>query len=323
MDRLVVVDADTLLYSTAAASEQRSIEVLHKPSGICKSFANRTEFKKLMKEKGKEITDDYELTEKQEPEPVEHCLYSIKVQAENIIERYAFDTVVFVAGDDANFRLDLPLPSKYKSNRSATIRPVHLKEAHKYFANKYKSLKGFSHEADDLSHILAHQGIAEGREVIVLSPDKDSRGFIGVKLGKYDTEESNLVLVQDMHEVQHSKEKGTKSYGVPWLCIQALIGDPSDFYKPTQLAGVKYGEVSAYKDLKDCKTPKECLEVVVRKYREWYPEDFVYTAWNGEQVESNWKHMLQLYWSCLKMKEKEDDPLSAEEFFSKYGVGLE
>lgn len=323
MDRLVVVDADTLLYSTAAASEQRTVEVLHKPTGICKSFSNRTEFKNLMKERGKEITEDYIISDKQEPEPVEHCLYSIKVQAENIIERYTFDTVVFIAGDNANFRLDLPLPSRYKSNRSGTLRPVHLKEAHQYFSNKYKSMKGDFFEADDLVNIVANKGLAEGREVIVLSPDKDSNQFIGVKLGKYDTEEQDLVLIQEMHPVVNTKEKGTKSFGVPWLCIQALVGDTADFYKPTQLAGIKYGEISAYKDLKDCRTPKECLEVVVRKYKEWYPEDFVYTAWNGEQVKSNWKHMLQLYWSCLKMKTSEDDPLSAEEFFSNYGVDLE
>ena len=51
---LVAVDCDTLLYASTAACEERSIEVLHEPTGKTKEFKNRTEFKELMKSREKE-----------------------------------------------------------------------------------------------------------------------------------------------------------------------------------------------------------------------------------------------------------------------------
>ena len=45
---LVAVDCDTLLYASTAACEERSIEVLHEPTGKTKEFKNRTEFKELI-----------------------------------------------------------------------------------------------------------------------------------------------------------------------------------------------------------------------------------------------------------------------------------
>ena len=109
-----------------------------------------------------------------------------------------------------------------------------------------------------------------------------------------------------------------KQYG-----LQMLVGDSVDGFKPTELCGVKFGEKSAMKLLEPCKTEKEVLEVVVSKYKEWYPESFEYTAWNGDRVESDWKHMLNLYHCCCRMKETKDDPLIAYDFYKRYGVTLE
>lgn len=321
MNKIVIVDSDTLLYSAAAVSEARTIEVLHEPTGLTKEFKTRTEFKDLMKSKDKEITPDYKITDRQTPEPVEHCLHLVKSSAEQILSKYDFCDVAFVAGDVDNFRLDLPLPTRYKSNRVSMIRPIWLKEAHEYFRNKYGAKKAKGYEADDLVSILANDAIKNGDQAILLSKDKDSRQTIGAYLGDYSTPEEEMVYIRDFHPVT-SEENGTKSYGVPWICIQLLVGDSTDCYKPTELTVFKYGEVSAYKDLKDCTTPQECLLKVVDKYKLWYPEPFEYTAWDGKVHEADWKKMLQLYFSCVKMKTSEDDDLNAEAFFSKYGVDL-
>lgn len=323
MDRLILVDSDTLLFSSASVAETRSIEVLHEPTGSKKEFTNRTEFKELMKSKGKEITQDYKITDKQTPEPVENCLHLIKSSAESILERYPFDEVIFLAGDENNFRLQLPLPNaQYKANRKNMIRPYWLKEAHEYFRKKYNARKAISYETDDLLSILANDGIKQDREVIILVPDKDARQTIGAKIGNYGTPEHDLVHIKDFHEVSLENSKA-KSYGVPWICLQVCLGDMTDGFKPTQLAGVKYGDVSVYKDFKDCKSPQESLLKVIEKYKSWYPIEFEYKDWRGNVHEADWKSMLSLFWKCAKMKTSEDDQLIAEEFFSKYGVDLD
>ena len=69
MKKVIILDGDSVAYKCAAAAEQRSIDVLHKPTGKSKVFKHRTEFKKSMLERGKEITADYEVTDVQESEP--------------------------------------------------------------------------------------------------------------------------------------------------------------------------------------------------------------------------------------------------------------
>ena len=317
---LVVVDSDTLIYSAAAVTEKRFIDVLHKPTGIVKSFTNRTEFKQLMKSKDKEITEDYNITDRQEPEDIANCLALIKHSANAILERYQFEDVIFVAGDEDNFRLDLQLPTRYKDFRKDTLRPLHLKEAHSYFRHKFKARKAKFHECDDEVLLLATEA-SKSRQAILLSEDKDSRQAIGVHIGGYSAGYDDLVFVQDMHEMKLVDSK-FKSYGVPWIAYQCTVGDSSDGYKPTKLAGAKYGDSGAYKDFKDCKNPAEVLEKLKQKYKQWYREKFYYTAWDGSEHEADWKSMLQLYYSCARMKRSQDDDLNVEKFFNEYGVQL-
>ena len=121
-----------------------------------------------------------------------------------------------------------------------------------------------------------------------------------------------------IQEVEKGKVRanGMKQYGP-----QMLVGDSVDGFKPTELCRVKFGEKSAMKLLEPCKTEKEVLEVVVSKYKEWYPESFEYTAWNGDRVESDWKHILNIYHCCCRMKETKDDPLIAYDFYKRIVTG--
>lgn len=319
---LVVVDADTMLFSAASVSETKSIEVTNS-KGITKAFKNRTAFKDFMKSKGWPITEEHKITDKQEAEPTEHCLQIVKQGIEGILEMYKDCEVILCAGDNDNFRLNLPLPYRYKSNREDTLRPINLSDAHSYARGKYKARRAFGYETDDHVIILASKGLKEGREVILLSPDKDARACIGVKLGGYKTPRSELVLVPEYAEVEMLKGE-PKSYGIPWIATQLLRGDPVDCYKPTDLLpeGFKYGAMSVYKDLKDCKSPQESLLKVVEKYKEWYPDTFSYTAWDGTEHEVTWQDVLRLYYKCVKMKTSEDDPLLADELFGQYGIDL-
>jgi len=317
----VFVDSDTLLFSAAAVAEQRSIEVTHDSTGITKAFKTRTEFKDLMKSKGKS-TEGYSIQDVQTEEPVENCLQIVKGTANKILTNFDFCDVTFIAGDFNNFRLELPLPSKYKGSREGTLRPVHLKAAHSYFQQQYKSVRAMNKEADDEIAVLAYKALMEGYDAVILSPDKDARQFDGIKIGDYDSAPDTLVLVKETHEVKLSEDKKVKTYGIPWLAYQWLVGDPSDCYKPTELAKVKYGDVSAYKELVNLNTPKEILELVVSKYKQWYPDKFEYTDWNGQQHEADYITMLDLYYRCARMMRSKDDSLDFRLLLDKYGVSV-
>ena len=78
MKKILILDGDSVAYRCASAAEERSIDVLHKPTGKSKVFKHRTEFKKFMLERGKEITDDYEVHDKQESEPLEYVIVTGK-----------------------------------------------------------------------------------------------------------------------------------------------------------------------------------------------------------------------------------------------------
>ena len=302
----VAVDADTLLYSAVAACESRSIDVLHRPTGIVKSFSNRTEFKSSMKEREKPITDDFIIQDVQTPEPVENALHLIKTRAERILDNFSDCEVVFCAGDTDNFRMQLPYPTRYKANRDGTLRPIHLKEAHKYFKKKYKSVQAKGWEVDDESALLAYEALAQGRDAILISMDGDSRQFDGLRLGNYSSDFDSCQTLEFMPEMKWT-DGYFDSYGLPWLAMQCAVGDQTDGLNPTYIAGKRYGEKGFYNDFHKLKTPEEIIQKLIEKYQLWYPTEFKYTAWNGDEIKADWKFMLELYWKGTTMKRKRDE----------------
>lgn len=316
----VSVDCDTLVFSSAAAVESRTIEVIHKPTSKSKRFQNRTEFKEVMKARGKEITEDYIIKDIQEAEDVSHALKLVKNAVEQIYDNFSGYEVVLSATAENNFRGLLPYPTKYKVNRAAMLRPLFLKDAQNYLLSKYKARKAVGYEVDDYTAILAYDALAQGRDAFLLSPDGDSRQFDGLKLGKYNSKPSDCIPIQFMHCVEWN-EKGFQSYGFPWMTMQHLTGDVSDGLKPTYLCKARYGEKGCYNDLKSLKSPEEFVKLTIKKYREWYPEPFEYTDWQGNTILSNWKSMLELYWMGTTMVRKEGELPNYWKFLEQKGIG--
>ena len=321
--KLVVVDADTLVFRSAAVSEERKVNVKHLPSGRERIYKNRTEFKSAMKEKNFEIKpEDFEYEDIQEEQPIEYCLHTIKMQTDAILERFKDSYVVFVAGDSNNFRLDLQLPKRYKSNRDSMLRPVHLAKAKEYFIDKYKAVSADGYEADDLTMILAYEGLKAGKDSYLLSPDKDAQQAIGLKLWDYTKPDSEVITIKEWHPAQLNDKKEFKSYGIPWICFQWINGDLSDGFSAKALAGKKIGDVGFYDMFKDCKSPRDNLQIVVNWFKESFGESFNYTDWQGNLVETDWKGVMNLYYKCCKMKSYENDSLDCFELLNRYGVSV-
>ena len=319
---VVVVDADTLIYQAAAVNEERTISVTHEPTGIVKSFNTRTEFKKTMKEKQKEITADYVICDVQTPKDLSCTLHSIDLSINKLEAKFPFADFIYCAGDENNFRLDLPLPKRYKSGRDTTLRPKLLKAAHLYFDKKYKPQKASGYEVDDLSAILAYDYLHKGKNVLLAVPDKDANQFVGLKLFDYTQPDKNIIEVKHWHNVELDLNRHFKSYGVPWLCYQWINGDLSDGFSAKGLAGVKIGDVGLHDLFKSCKSPKDNLYIVVNWFKESFGDSFIYNDWNGNEITTNWKDIMGLYYKCCRMKCREDDPLDYNEILERYGVSL-
>lgn len=321
---IALIDLDTPVYKAAAATEERGIIVTHSPTGIQKNFSTRTEFKDLLKGKGKfDKLDEYKIEDTQEAEPVEHAYHILNNHIKFILDSFWCDEVIYMISGKKNFRNDLPLPTKYKSNRSTTIKPLLLKQVQMYAWKKYKAIVSDNDECDDMQIYMGYEILKRGGIPVVVSIDKDSKAYSGLSLFNPDKPDQGVRVIPDLGSIWEDEKGKVRALGMKQYGLQMLIGDRIDGFSPTELCGVRFGEKAALKLLGPCKTEKEVLEVVVSKFQEWYPETFEYTAWNGKKIQSDWKHMLNLYHCCCRMKETRDDPLIAYDFYKRYGVILE
>ena len=322
MKKILILDGDSVAYRCASAAEERSIDVLHKPTGKSKVFKHRTEFKKSMLERGKEITDDYEVHDKQESEPLEYVLSTIKNHVKRITDYVEPDELIIYAGEQFNFRYDLPLPKPYKGNRSGNLRPLHLSKAKEFVRNKYKGSEAVGFEVDDACCIAAYDALRNGDKPIMYRYEKDQDSFNGITLLLDTAMGFEEKVVPNVGSLSYNKST-VKGDGLMFLAWQWICYDDSDHYCAYDLSQVKFGGKAGYDVLKDCKTEQEILLAVKQQFQTFYPDKFEYTCHKGEKHEADWKSMMDLYFRCARMLRKKDDPLDYRLLLDEYGVVIE
>lgn len=319
---IAIYDADSLAFRASAVVDNRSVEVKHLPSGRTKIFKTRTEFKDMLLDKGMEFkAEHYEFTDKQDAEPLVNVCKILKNQINSINSALCADEYLMCLSGKENFRDSLSLPSKYKGQRDGLMRPVHLKAAKTYLWRNHPSLLANNREADDDLIIKGYDYLNKGYIPILVSVDKDAYSASGLTLYDFTADNPKPELVPDFGSLWDTGKKIT-GRGFVWLMFQMVNGDIADHWKPSEIAGKKYGEKSAYKLLKDCKTEHTALTKVVNQYKEWYPESFDYVDWTGKKCRADYKDMFQLYFKCARMMQHENDDLNAAKFCYKYGVVL-
>lgn len=315
-ETVLLIDGDIIAYRMSAAVDTRSVLVTHLPTKKQKVFKHRTEFKKLLERKGKlESIDEYSIDDMIEFEDVSHCLRNIKLKLKQLKVMTGADrTEIYISGDK-NFRLDLDLPTKYKGNRDGSYRPTHLNESKEYLVSVHGAVKAYEIEADDILSVRAYEEIDKGNRAIIASVDKDTLQAEGIGFLDWTQEEPEVYWISpDTLGAVWDTGKKITGHGLKFLAYQILCGDPVDGYKPTQLSKSKYGGKTAVKDLKDLKTKEEVAALVVKRYKEFYPEEFEYVAWNGKVIKSSWEHMLDIYFRCAYMKRSWDDESDWKKF---------
>lgn len=318
MKRISIIDGDLIAYRCAAAAEERSIKVKHLPTGIEKSFKTRTEFKERMQERGKEITGDYQIEDHQEPESPYFCFRVIRQVLEKIKRLTNSDELEIWCTDADNFRLELPLPSKYKGNRDDMIRPLLLKDAQEYLKRSHGAKQAQGMEVDDMIIIRAYEEQSKGNYSILPIWEKDTTQACGLVL--YTEETDEFTVLPELGYLEFHKTKGVKGSGLKFLCFQWIFGDNSDHYKASDLAEERFGAKSAFDLLEPLQSPKECIELVISKFKQWYPESFEYKDWQGNTIKADWKFLLDLYFKCCYMKRSKDDPSDYNQLLRLYDV---
>jgi len=324
--RILIIDGDFLAHRAAAIGETRTVEVKHIKSGRTKEFETRTAFKKFLLEKNVPyVESDYEYKDKQYPKESYIVEKIIKNTIQNLNNfTWADHTEVHLGASGQTFRNYLMLPSKYKDNRAAMIRPVHLTFAKELLSRKHNAKTYDGYESDDTISIRAYEESAKGNYPIIATIDKDAYQAQGIAILDWYKEPWKIVDISSLGELYKDSKDKVRGSGLLFLCYQILCGDVTDTYKPYELSNLTYGSARAYKALVNCKTEKDALESVISEYKRMYPKTFSYVAHNQQTVyNADWEFILQLYFKCAYMKRSWNDGCNFWTYAKQYGIEKE
>lgn len=323
MSITAVIDGDLLLYKVGFAAEKRTVKAVHS-SGDVEEHKTRTALKKSLEGSSRSY-DEYTIEDVQTPEPVENALHSVKVMVERLKKECNADKIEIYLGKGESFRTYFDLPYKYKGQRS-DIKPIHKDAIADYLVNKYKAQYVEHIEADDKVCMRGYDGWkSKGRETtIVCSTDKDATHGPCI-LYNWDKME-HPTPIQGLGSLSINNKSKVSGHGRSFMYFQWVWSDPVDHYAAADIANVKWGEMGAYKLLKDCKTDKDYVEAVLKKFKGWYDApggSLSYTTWRGDVVEKTWIEIAQMYLDCCRMLRWEGDVVTIEQMCNNLKIDLE
>lgn len=317
---VAVIDGDEIAFIVASACEKRTIKITNCLNDVSTVFKTRTEFKNFTK--GLEIPEElFTIEDVQTADDLPAALHTVKVILDNIKEAcQATEIEIYLSGAD-NFRDSIPLPSKYKSNRKDTIKPLLLKDIRAYLVRKGAKIVN-GQEVDDVVSHRMWDGYKAKTKIIGVTQDKDACGSAGWLYNRDKMEAPEFIDGKDVGQLHIDAKNKVRGTGRKWGYLQWLIGDPTDGYNPCEICKVKYGEKSAFKLLDPLTTDKECIQAIYDQYKAWYPAEVQYTAWDGTEVVTDAIGIMQMYMDCYRMRRWKDDVVNVSELLTKLGTKL-
>jgi hypothetical protein len=345
MGDIAVIDGNLLAYVAASAGEKRTVIATHNKSGNEKEFEGKRAFKEFLVEKNAESGEDtfkvtdFTITEKQHAPDVRTTLHVVKEMINGILNACKTDKFeIYLDHEDDTFRSEVVATvQKYKGNRVGKLKPVNLQAAFEYLILHKgaqvvtETHRGYPIEADDKVNMRKWEGYIANKNgvkdrVISVTFDKDDLGNPGWSYDFRKDGDGNPLMKEPVfidglgYLNYREKNRDCKGRGRKFLYYQVLDEDTADAYRGRKLSGKRYSAKKAYDDLNPCKTDKECWEVLVRKYKEWYPEPKAYTSWDGKELEATWLSMLQEHWDLARMLRWVGDEVNVVDVLDKLGV---
>lgn len=328
-----VVDADFIAYAVASAGEKRTVIVTHKPSGRQIEVGTRTEWHgdwrkrdggMLAEINAKRTSpfdpDEFEFEDVQTPEPIENVLHSAKTMFTSTYKNAGTEDYIGFLGGSNNFRDDVATIWKYKGDRENLIKPLYLKDVREYLSRKFSLEIVDGYEADDAVVMEAHGR----RDRVVISPDKDTGGNHVMWYNPHKPEQG-IVDCMKLGKLFLDDKGEVRGFGRIFFYYQCASGDRADCYAANSACGKRWGDKSAYKSLVDCKTDKEALIALKEVYQKLYPEPLTIIGWRGDQLDVDWKYVLNENWQLARMIRSVDEienPILATDVMVKMGIEL-
>lgn len=322
--RIVVVDADAVVYRTAAACEKKF--VLARVNGKETKFKNKTALKNYCKDEGL-IYEDIKFKDMISLEPVERCLETLKKSVAKIYRQTKATHVIFLLGGSVNDRHKLKLPFRYKDNRKDVSKPRYLSVAKEFLNLNYHTFLVTGIEADDcvqgITEYIVNNTVAWG---CAYQLDKDFH--TSMKPNRYwHISKSELIELSGGLGSLYKSGSEVKGDGLMWVLFQLMLGDDSDGYTPKSLYRDehqgKYAAMSFLKDFKDYTDEQELIVSWVDKWRELLPETIEYFDFKGEPQKHDWLSLAELYFQCLYMRISPEDDTTFESLMGRYGVTVD
>ena len=317
-----VLDLDWVKYTAAGAGEKRSIVVTHKPSGRVKDFANRTEFHGRDKKKSGgwlgEVNakrdspftlDEFEIEDVQTTEPIENVLHTAKSMVEGALERLGTKKQIGYVGIGDSFRVERSTILRYKDGRDKALKPVHLPAVEEYIVHKFKANVVTGLEADDWVVIEAF-----GKDDhVVVAVDKDAKSQ-PVKVFNPDHPDQGIIDCNQFGKLWLDDKGEVRGYGEMFLGFQIAYGDDVDVFKAHSASDVSWGKKTAYKALQDVTEPSQLWPKVIEVYKHLYPEPKIIKGWRGDDIEIDWKYVMEENFVMARMLTSKNDPTMLDDY---------
>lgn len=279
MTKLLIIDADSLLYTAASKEEIRLCKALHILSGRSKVFPSKTSFNTWLEDNPKWQLEDFSFETDLELVGTKiNAYHTMKTKVEAILEAVPADDFQVCIQGEGNFRKDRQ--SKfvaYKAQRGA--KPLLLPDVIDFTKRKWKDKVVVSNgiETDDYVVSTMWRWLREGKgaDVVCAAIDKDIvQNSVGLFINYRHLDDG---VYYNGPEAQYkgfwtSVLVGDVADNIPGL--SALSEATRNKYGIRRSKDNGIGPVAAGRILAGVESEKECVERVVEAYKESWPEDY-------------------------------------------------
>lgn len=288
-----------------------------------------------------EIEDGQRLKYDSEEKAIEQAKIQIHLKLKQVRKQFRIPKIKLVTGEGSNFRHELDLCRPYKGNRKETSRPLILKQVRAWAVEELGAemavprYDGQMVEADDTCEYYGQLGMTSFRKTgkadfVVIASDKDALGNPKILCnpdthsgkdnplrGKFKFPQAMLIestdkSVGDLELVAKKSGSEVKGYGFKFILYQALLGqDTADNYNALSHLEKKldFGDQSAYKILKPCKTAQEALQAAIDVYSDLLPYGVQYTTHDGRELDVDCMEYMNTYFKVAYMMRSANDKM--------------
>lgn len=328
----VAIDFDLIAYKSAAAVETTSIIVTNLLTDESMTFGTRTEFyghhaKKAggwLAETNAELeaagdtlldVEEFSILDKVDVGTLEEACDTANNMIASIVAGCGVKDYVGVMDGTGNFRRAAATILKYK-DRPSNGAPVHHEALEEYLIANRKGYKVDHIEADDELSILASSG-----EYIQATIDKDAAQTVGWWYN-WDKMDEPIEVTDGCGRLAKNSKNKVTGVGFKFLMHQMLFGDSIDTIKPRELCGVRFGETGSFNLLDPIESKADCLQAVLDKYMEWYPEPVTYPHCNGSgDITKDYFEIASEMFTLLYMLRSRGDDRTLTDVCEQLGLG--